>query len=423
LGRPQAQEFQWVFSGKDLSSGKLKRFDFVREERRVGIYYFYLLDREFGPGFIKICTYFPYPTKVWLNGHEWAKRQAEREGLAYSALANGFASCADPARLQEICDRLGPEQINAFFSYWTTVIPVPWTEADRAAGYFWDLSMRQVEVSRTLVFDDPRRARRFFEALVADNVDVGRPEEVSVIFARQVRKTTKEPFGTRIFSAGTEVKMDFRYKHSRVKQYLKEGRALRIETVINKAWDLTIRSRIEHLPELVDKARQVNHRVLMIERAGQGCAIGSALFERIHQPYAREGQRTGALRFGDSRAMALAGALCLIVHAVTGFTNKSLRGQVVGLLGTDYTRTQMTYDLRRLRLHGLIERIPHTNTYVTTPEGIRVAVFYTKLHRRLLDPLLDADRPPAPVELRTALRTIDSAIRDYVTEARLGIAA
>jgi hypothetical protein len=419
----QAQEFQWVFSGKDHSSGKLKRFDFVREERRVGIYYFYLLDREFGPGFIKIATYFPYPTKVWLNGHEWAKRQADKEDLAYTALANGFASCADPARLQEICDRLGPDQINAFFSHWTSVIPVPWTEADRAAGYFWDLSMRQVEVSRTLVFDDPRRARRFFEALVADNVDVGRPEEVSVIFGRQVRKTTKEPFGTRIFSPGTDVKMDFRYKHSRVKQYLKEGRALRIETVINKAWDLCIRSRIEHLPELVDKARQVNHRVLMIERAGQGCAIGSALFERIHQPYAREGQRTGALRFGDSRAMALAGALCLIVHAVTGFTNKSLRGQVAGLLGKDYTRTQMTYDLRRLRLHGLIERIPHTNTYVTTPEGIRVAIFYTKLDRRLLDPLLDADRPPALEELRTALRVIDSAIKDYVADARLGLAA
>jgi hypothetical protein len=419
----QAQEFQWVFSGKDRSTGKLKRFDFVREERRVGIYYFYLLDPEFGPGFIKIATYFPYPTKVWLNGHEWAKRQADREGLAYSSLANGFATCGEPERLQAICDRLGPADINAFFSRWTAVIPIPWTEADRAAGYFWDLSMRQVEISRTLVFDDPRRARRFFEALVADNVDVGRPEEVSVIFARQVRKTTKEPFGTRIFSAGTDVKMDFRYKHSRVKQYLKEGRTLRIETVINKAWDLTIRSRIEHLPELVERARQVNHRVLMIERAGQGCAIGSALFERIHQPYAREGQRTGALRFGDSRAMALAGTLCLVVHAVTGFTNKSLRGRIAGLLGTDYTRTQMTYDLRRLRLHGLIERIPHTNTYVTTPEGIRVAVFYTKLYRRLLDPLLEADRPPAPVELRTALRTIDSAIRDYVNDARLGVAA
>ena len=120
---------------------------------------------------------------------------------------------------------------------------------------------------------------------------------------------------------GTEVTIDVRYKHSKVKQYLKEGRAYRIETVINKPADLRLLARLCHLTELVERARQVNHRVLMIERAGQGCAIGSALFERIHQPYNREGQRTGALRFGDPRAMALAGALCCVVHVVSGFTN------------------------------------------------------------------------------------------------------
>ncbi len=85
---------------------------------------------------------------------------------------------------------------------------------------------------------------------------------------------------------------------------------------MNKPKDLDVLGRIEHLDELVAKARQVSDRLLMIERAGQGCAIGSALFERIHQPYNREGQRTGALRFGDQRAMALAGSLCLGVHAV-----------------------------------------------------------------------------------------------------------
>jgi predicted MarR family transcription regulator len=121
--------------------------------------------------------------------------------------------------------------------------------------------------------------------------------------------------------------------------------------------------------------------------------------------------------------MALAGALCLVVHAVTGFTNKSLRGLVAGLLDSDYSRSQMTYDLRRLRLHGLIERVPHTNTYVTTTEGIRFAVFYSKLEARLLRPLLSAHAPPAPVELRQALRTIDHAVAEYVTNARLGRAA
>jgi hypothetical protein len=306
------------------------------------------------------------------------------------------------------------------------VIPTPFTAADRAAGYWWELSMRQVEVSRTLVFDDPRRARGFFEALITDNIDIGRPERVNLVFGLGPggRPRTKHPHQTRIFTPGTDVHIDFRYKHSRVKQYLKEGRALRIETVINKPDDIRVRARLEHLPELVAKARSVNERLLSVERAGQGCAIGSALFERIHQPYIREGQRTGAVRFGDPRAMALTGALCAFIHAFAGFTNKSLRGLVAGLLGQDYSTNQMTYDLRRLRLHGLIERIPRSNTYTLTPDGLRVAVFYNKVHERLLRPLIAAsDQPPAPIELRRALTTIDRVIANYADNAHLAAAA
>ncbi len=238
-----------------------------------------------------------------------------------------------------------------------------------------------------------------------------------------MRKTTKEPFRTRIFSAGSDVRIDFSYEHSRIKQYLKDGRALRIETVINKPWDLGILARLEHLPELVAKARRVNRRLLIIERAGQDCAIGNALFERIHQPYAREGQRTGAFRFGDPRATALAGALATTLNAVTGFSNKSLRGHVAGHLGREYSCSQMSYDLRRLRLHGLIQRVPHRNHYTLTPDGIRVAVFYTKLQNRLLQPLLGADQPPAAPTIRRALATLEDAVTDYVTAARITPAA
>jgi hypothetical protein len=414
------QEFAWVFSARNRShTPGVACFDFFRERRRVGAYYFYVLDPDFGPAFIKICTYFPYPARVWVNGHEWAKRQAERAEIAYTALSNGFRDCSEPARLQALCDAFAPEHVQAFFDRWSTQIPTPFTAADRAAGYWWQLSMRQVEVSRTLVLDAPRRARAFFEALVADNIGVGRPQEVALVFARQVRTTTREAFGTRIFSTGTDVRIDFRYKHSRVKQYLKDGRALRVETVVNRPNDLGVAARLEHLPELVAKARQVNQRLLMIERAGQSCAIGSALYERIHLPYHKEGQRTGALRFGDQRAIALAGALCHVLHAVHGFTNKSLRGLVAAHLGRDYSQSQMSYDLRRLRLHGLIQRLPHSNTYVLTPDGIRVAIFYQKLQNRLLRPLLDADKPPARIEIRRALATLEQAVTDYIANARL----
>jgi hypothetical protein len=414
------QEFQWVISARNRATKpKAVWFEFFREERRVGVYYFYICDPDFGPGFIKICTYFPYPAKVWLNGHEWAKRQADHAGIDYLALSNGFAACNRPEALQAICDSFGPEHVQWFFDRWITSIPTPLTREDRAAGYWWELSMRQVEVSRTLVLDDPRRARSFFEALVSDNIGIGRPEQVALVFARPLRRPTRHDYGTRVFTTGTDVRIDFRYKHSRVKQYLKDRRALRIETVINKPADIDVRARLEHLPELIAKARAVNQRLLMIERAGQSCAIGSALFERIHQPYHQQGQRTGALRFGDQRAIALAGALCHVAHAVGGFTNQTLRGLVAAHLGHDYSASKMSYDLRRLRLHRLIERLPRSNTYVLTPDGIRVAVFYQKLQNRLLRPLLDADRPPARLEIRRALKTLETAVNDYVTSARL----
>jgi hypothetical protein len=278
--------------------------------------------------------------------------------------------------------------------------------------------MRQVEVSRTLVLEDPRRARSFFEALVADNTGIGRPEQVSMVFARQLRRPTGHPYQTRIFTTGTEVRIDSRYKHSRVKQYLKDRRALRIETVINRPDDLEVKRRL-HLAELIDKARAVNQRLLIIEQAGQSAAIGSARFERIHQPYNREGQRTEALRFGDTRAIALAGALCTVLGAVTAFTNKSLRGLIAGHLAQDYSPSKMSYDLRRLRLHGLIGRLPRSHTHQLTPEGIRVAVLYTKLQNRLLKPLLNADKPPAKIENRRALATLEHAVNDYIHDARL----
>lgn len=420
----QGQEYQWVFSGRNRRKkpGARPNFEFFKEDRRVGTYYFYILDPEFGAGFIKLCTYCPWPGKVWLNGHEWVKRQALGDGLGFTELENGFASCSDSERLQAICNSFSPEHVQAFFDRWITAIPTPLGPQARAAGYWWELSMRQTELSRTLVFDAPRHARSFFEALVQDNIGVGRPEEISLAFARRAN-SKNDRYGTRVVTHGTDVRIDFRYKHSRVKQYLKGGRALRVETVINKPSDIGVKARLQNLPELIDKARQVNHRLLMIERAGQSCAIGSALFERIHQPYQDEGHRAGPLRFGDFRVMALAGALCCVLPAVTGFTNKSLRGLVAGLLGQQYSQNQMSYDLRRLRLHGLIQRLPRKNTYVLTREGIRVAVFYTKLQNRLLRPLLEADKPPAKLEIRRALKTLENAVDDYVRNARLTTAA
>ena len=322
-----------------------------------------------------------------------------------------------------ICDRLGPGAIRVFAERWWSILPLPLTDADRAAGYWWELSMRQVETSRTLVFDAPRHARGFFEALVADNLDIGRPELIELIFKRGQARGRKASgqYKTKIVTYGTEVNVNAFYRHSRIKQYLKDGRALRIETVINDPADLGCLRRLVHLDELQTRARAVNTTLLNTERVGQGCVLASPAFERIARPTLTEdGRRAPALRFGDPRVQALAGALCTTMLAVTGITNKSLRALMTGLLGgTAYTMNQASYDLARLRVNGLITRIPDKNRYRLTGDGLRFAIFYTKVHERLLRPLLAADRPPAPAPIRNALHTIDIHITETIDRARL----
>jgi hypothetical protein len=275
------------------------------------------------------------------------------------------------------------------------------------------------------VFGTPRHARGFFEALIVDNLDLGRPHNVEIIFGRRVRRDTPGTFRTAIDRRDNGgVLLNVFYKHSRIKQYLKDGRAMRIETVVNTPRDLGCHARLPNLDDLQTKARACNRRILEAERVGQGCVLAAPAFERTAHPSVDPaGGRTPALRFGDPRVMALTGALCHTLLAATGFTNKHLRVLIAGLLGSDYRPNQMTYDLRRLRLNGLIRRLPASNRYTLTPDGIRIAIFYTKVYNRLLIPLTSADQPQAPPELRAALATITRHVNDYANHARLPRAA
>ena len=425
IGVAQEPQIVWTARQRNTDPGKPPQFSFTKDNRRVTVYYFYLWDEGFGPAFIKICAYFPYPVKVWINGHEWAKRQAARAGIAFTELSNGFASTSDPDGLQAICDRLQPGTIGVFFARWMARLPVPLTSADQAAGFWWDLAMRQVEISRTLVFAAPRHTRAFFEALVADNLDIGRPEHAEIVFKRSpTGRKAGGVFKTAIDRHATLVTLNIFYKHSRIKQYMKDGRALRIETVINDARDLGCGRLLANLDELQARARDCNRKLLHAERAGQGCVLANPVFERIvHPTVDAAGRRVPAMRFGDPRVQALAGALCATLPAVTGITNRSLRALMTGLLGAPYSMAQASYDLARLRRNGLITRRPHANTYDLTPDGLAFGVFYTKVHDRVLAPLFAAAQPQAPPSLRAALRTIEQVIDARLLTARLPTAA
>ena len=418
-----AQEKMTGFKARKETQGKLVRFQFSRQSVYVKVYYFYVHDADWGPGFIKVGTYAPYPVKVCLNGHEWAKQQLRRAGVKFEALDNGFLSCPDPARLQALCQQLGPEQVQAFFDKWEARLPWPLTAEDRAASYQHRLSIWQMEVSRTQVFTRPLRGREFFEQVIRENLDLGRPDRVQLIFGRRIYRNTPSRFATRVIQKDVQPNVHLTYKHSGVKQYFKENRALRTETTINNPRDFKVGKDLSNWPYLQHLATAINQRLLETERVSQDCLLSAESFARVSEPTQTEtGQRAPSLRFGQRRTMALFAALSRFAPTLNGFRHAELRTTVQALLCVPpeaYTASQMTYDLRRLRLKGLIARVADSHCYLLTTYGRRVAYLMTKLYQRIFQVTSAALTATAgmPSTIARAFHQIDAELERLVADA------
>jgi hypothetical protein len=393
----------------------------IRSTTPVNHYYFYLLDRDFGPLFIKFCSYFPYAMKVCLNGHEWLKRQLTQRGIVYEPLDNGIRATDAPARVQRIADTLDAAKIDAVVRKWLRRLPHPFTTAHRAAGYRYQLSILQAEFALTQVLDRPRTGRHLFEEVMRENLDLGRPDQMQLIFHRRVTRQTPGPFRTRILTEGVVPSLHVDYKKSRVKQYHKENQALRTETTINDTYDFEIGRALHNLPALREIGFAANRRLLRVEYLSHDCLIGDDHLDALTQPVVVDTQRAAALRLGDRRVLALMQTLCLFALSPTGFRHRDVRTPIAQFLGRDpaqYAAGHMTYDLRRLRLHGLIERVPHSHRYRLTERGARMAVLYVRVYARGFRP---AASLPATGTCRgpQVLERVDAALTKFLQEVRL----
>jgi hypothetical protein len=355
----------------------------------VNVYYFYCLDQNFGPFFLKFCSYFPYPAKLCLNGHEYLKCQLAQRGIAFQAMDNGLLACADMQAAQRLSEGLTDLKINAFFRKWLARLPHPFSAKDRQAGYRYTLSVLQAEFSLTQVWDQATRGRCFFEEVIRENIDLGRPEQVQLIFARKMQRKTATAgrCRTRIITEGVVPSLHVYYKNTHLKQYHKEGRGLRTETTINNTYDFGVGRRLHNLPALRQIGFAANRRVLEVEQLTHDCHIGTQAFDKLQKPAEVDGQHVSALPFGQERVQALLMVLVLFSLQPQGFRNRQLRpllAQLLGIPQSQITPGRMSYDLRRLRLHGLLERIPKTQRYRLTTFGLKTALFYSRTYQRLL---------------------------------------
>ena len=391
-------------------------FDFSRQPVAINHYYFYLQDRDWGPAFLKIGTYLPYPVKLCLNGHEWVKQQRlTRAHVRFATLDNGLLTCANPVALQTACDSLGPTDVQAFFDRWSYRLPWPMTPRDRAACYDHRLAICQLEVSVTHVFDRPVYGRHFFEAVIGENLDLGRPDRVGLLFPLRITRATPPPawgYRTRVITDGVQPSLHIADKSSHVKQYFKEQRALRTKTTINNPKDFYFNKGVDNLAHLRDLGQGVNRKLLEVERLSQHCVLTQDALDRLQQPTVEAGQRVSALRFGDPRVMAILQALTAFTHLPRGFPQRRpspARGGV--------TRTRLSPIADDLRspappaqgADSSDRRHPslHATTY-----GLKVAFFYSKLYLRLLRPNWPALLPvddALPRPLRSRISTPKSA--------------
>jgi hypothetical protein len=432
IGIAQEKASVWrSWKAKGQEKARHPHMEWGRQMAMINHFYFYIWDPEWGGTFIKTNAYAPYPVWLWLNGHSWAQRQLDKAGITYEALDNGFRSCADPRALQCICDRLGPGAVKSYFWRWQHRLPSPFTRSDLRAGYVYELAFRQFEVSDTRVFDHPQAGRAFFEGLIRDHLDVGRPSIVSLIFGRRVDRRTPGTFATKVVTRGVEPEISCYYRSSRIKQYFKEHRAVRTETVICDTKDFGIGRRVnqDNWRALRAVGESANQRLCDAQAQDARPAPDVVTFNQVTRPSTTaDGLHAPGLRFGDPRVMAVLSAIVGFVHTVVGFTNHELVERVGPLLeDLKYSSRQATYDLRRLIRKEVIVRLPGTQRYHLTPLGRRVAVWFTKTYGRTLTPGLAWIDPALPADiaarspLAVAWRGFDRALEEFISAQILAL--
>lgn len=382
----------WRGTRTNRGSDEHPHFAYRRSVLWVNHYYFYVWDTNFGPGFVKMCPFAPYPVWVWVNGHEWLKQHLTRSQIPFTVLDNGIASSPDPVAVQDHADGLRAGHLQAFCGKWLSRLPSALTAADRSRGVDYRFSVRQVEISDTAVFARPRDGRRLFEAMIRDHLDVGRPEKVRLVVDRQVNSRTPGRFSTQLITTDVDPALQIHYKSSKIKAYFKAHRALRVETTINNPRDFAVRKTLtqDNWEELITTGTGINARMLHALGEGAPPPPDAATLEQVVLPSQNGDVRVPGLRLGDPRVMALLAALAHTSHAISGVTNAGMVRLMSGLLDTPYTARQAGYDLRRLRRKGLIIRQEHRNTYWITPLGRQLACYLTALTQRGLLPGLAA---------------------------------
>lgn len=397
-----------------------------RERSRFTHYYFYLRDETLGPMVMCVASFLPFHTTYFLNGHHFIERELERGGVRYRKNDNSFLGCADPEALQAAADRLSAERIRQRLEYWTFVLGPKFSAKQRqAVNLSRHYSLHQIEYCRNFVFRRSFAIHKLFERscelgwlrLSADKIAevFGWPVTRRIGGKLQAVVEKIDP-GRHVLRACS--------RNAVLRMYQKWATFLRVEARSNRLRDFGLNKGLENLEAARQKLAAVTDRFAAFEAESLDTPIDFPLFQRLALPIVCGRSRVPGIKIHDRRLMRLMEVLLHAGTQIHGWRSREVHEMVLRsfrLGAQDYTLGQLRYDLRKMKAHGLVERVEGGYRYRLTPKGVRVAVMFLLFHQRLCGPLADSlfgkrqpSAPPLPTKIAAAYRQADASIQNLV---------
>jgi len=363
------------------------------KQRWVNQFNFYLNDRHWGPMFVRMCPYFPFSARVCLNQHHWLAIRLREEGIDFQQNTNAFLKCGNPARLQELADSLTTRDLQRCGQKWLATFTPFLTAKDHSAGCQHRLFFSQVEYCDNLIFHRRAAVDELTERLLDMNRTIGQPKKISVIFGRKITKEYKGKLQTVIEDLDLpNPVIRSHYGHGFAKQYVRDDRLLRTEPATNDVRDYGVNKDIEHLPELRTKMSNIVDSYHNVQQDILETFVDRGQLRQLSEPTVAGRKRIPGLKLDNPRQLALMHALVRFANVASGgtFTTKDLYEPTLKALGyTDaqYTLASLRYDLSKLRVKGLLEKVPRSRRYRLVGKGYSICVVFLKLFERIYAPI------------------------------------
>jgi hypothetical protein len=387
-----------------IGDKKAIRWHLQIADRWIVQYNFYVCDQCWGRMFVRMCPYLPFSARVCLNQHHWLANRMREEGIDFQQCSNAFLRCANPERLQQLADALTAEDLASCGRKWLTRFTPFFTETERRqAGCQHRLFFSQVELCDNLIFHRRAALDKLGERLLDANRTIGQPNKITVIFGRKVTKQYRGKLQTEIEDMDLpNPVIRSHYRNGFIKQYVRDHLILRTEPATNNVTDYRVNNAIEHLPALRDKMAAVIDNYLEVQQDILETFVDRGQLRNLAQPtLTATGKRIPGLRLDNSRQLALMHALVRFaqIPAAGTFSTAEIYPYTVAALGSTpqrYSLASLRYDLSKLRVKGLVERLPRSRRYYLRAEGYSVCLIFLKLFERVYAPLSAARLDPVP---------------------------